>query len=150
MSISKKKKSWKSFASKTSLIRKRWSKFVLKCIVPKSKAYLSKKYQKVHGFVSQEFELYLIKNMKNGSQMKSFQSIVNTLVKGHLCSFLQVRYVTWLRTSCVWLDWIDHWSFILDYGLVHTWSTHTTHKSKVRWMLIPFVWLYVFKCDVYT
>ena len=52
--------------------------------------------------------------------------------------------------SCVWLDWIDHWNFILDYRLVHTWSAHTTHKSNVQWMLIPFLWLYVFKCDVYT
>ena len=32
------------------------------------------------------------------------------------------------RTSCVWLDWIDYWSFILDYGLVHTWP-HTHHTS---------------------
>ena len=52
------------------------------------------------------------------------------------------------RTSYVWLDWIDHWNFILDYGLVHTWFTHTTHKSNVQWMLISFVWLYVFKCDL--
>ena len=47
---------------------------VLKCMVPKPKAYLSKKYQKFYGIVSQEFELYLIKSMKNGSQMTSFQS----------------------------------------------------------------------------
>ena len=64
-------------------------------MVPKPMAYLSQKkkkiHQKVHGIVSQEFELYLIKSMKNGSQMKSFQSIVNTLVRGHICSFLQVR-----------------------------------------------------------
>ena len=63
--------------------------------MPKPKAYLSKKkkkiHQKVHGIVSQEFDLYLIKSMKIGSQMKSFQSIVNTLVRGHICSFLQVR-----------------------------------------------------------
>ena len=67
---------------------------------------------------------------------------------GHICSFLQVRLVTWLCTNYVWLDWIDHWSFILDYRLVHTWSTHTTHKTNVQWMLILFVWLYMFKCDV--
>ena len=66
-------------------------KFVLKCIVPKPKAYLSKIHKKVHVIVSQEFELYLIKSMKNGSQIKSFQSFVNTLVRGHICSFLQVR-----------------------------------------------------------
>jgi len=33
-------------------------------MMPKSKAYLSKIYQKVHGIVSQQFELYLIKSMK--------------------------------------------------------------------------------------
>ena len=65
--------------------------FVLKCMVPKPKAYLSKIHQKVHVIVSQEFELYLIKSMKNGIQIKSFQSFVNTLVRGHICSFLQVR-----------------------------------------------------------
>ena len=43
-------------------------------MVPKPKVYLSKIYQKVHDIVSQEFELYLIKSMKNGSQMTSFQS----------------------------------------------------------------------------
>ena len=88
MSISKKKK---LIASKTSLTRKRWSKYVLKCMVPKPKAYLSKIYQKVHGIVSQKFELDLIKSMKNGSQMKNFQSHVNKLVRGHISSFLQVR-----------------------------------------------------------
>ena len=42
-------------------------------MVPKPKAYLSKIYQKVCGIVSQEFELDLMKSMKNGSQTKSFQ-----------------------------------------------------------------------------
>ena len=60
-------------------------------MVPKPKAYLSKIYQKVHGIISPGFGLYLIKSLKNGSQMESFQSYVNTLVKGHICSFLQVR-----------------------------------------------------------
>ena len=35
-----------------------------------------------------KFELYLIKSMKNESQMNSFQSNVNTLMRGHICSFL--------------------------------------------------------------
>ena len=60
-------------------------------MMPKQKAYSSMIYQKVHGIVSQEFELYLIKSMKDESQMKNFQSNVNTLVMGHICSFLQVR-----------------------------------------------------------
>ena len=49
---------------------------------------------------------------------------------------------------CVWLDWIDHWNFILDYGLIYTWYPHTTHKSNVQCISISFVWLYMFKCDV--
>ena len=53
-------------------------------------SYLSKLYQNVYGITSQKFK-YLIKSVKNGSQMKSFQSIVNTLVRGHICSFLQVK-----------------------------------------------------------
>ena len=68
-----------------------WSKYVLKCMVLKKKAQLSKIHQKFYGIASQKFELYLIKSMKNESQMKSFQSIVNTLVRAHICSFLQVR-----------------------------------------------------------
>ena len=47
-----------------------------------------------------------------------------------------------LCAICVWLDWIDLWNFILDYGLVHTWFTHITQKSNVQWMPISFVWLY--------
>ena len=119
-------------------------------MVPKPKAQLLKLFQNVYGITSQKFEFSLIKSMQNGRKIKSFQSIVITLVKDHICLFLQVRKVTWLRTSCVWLNWIDHWNFILDYRLVHTWSTPITHKSNVQWILIPFVWLYVFKCDVYT
>ena len=53
-------------------------------------------------------------------------------------------------TSCylcmTWLNW--SLSFILDYGLIHTWFPHTTHKSNIQWIPILFVWLYMFKCDV--
>ena len=37
---------------------------------------------------------------------------------------------------------------MLDYGLIYTWNSHTTHKSNVQWISISFVCLYVFKCDV--
>ena len=37
---------------------------------------------------------------------------------------------------------------MLDYELVHTWFTHTTHKFNVQWMLISFMWLYMFKYDI--
>ena len=40
----------------------------------KANAYLSNIHKKFHGIVPQEFELYLIKSMENGSQMTSFQS----------------------------------------------------------------------------
>ena len=117
-----------------------------KCMV--WKAYSSKKYQKVPWHRFSKIELYWSKVWKMDAKMKNFQSNVNTFVGGHICLFLLVRYVTWLRVSCVWLDWIDHWSFILDYKLVHTWFTHTSHKFNVQWMPISFVWLYVFKCDL--
>ena len=61
-------------------------------MMPKPNAYFAKDISKVHGIVSQKFKLFFfIKSMKNGSQMKSFQSNVNTLVGGHICSFLQMR-----------------------------------------------------------
>ena len=56
--------------------------------------------------------------------------------------------ITWLSTSCEWLDWIDHWNFTLDYGLFHIWYTHTTHMPNVQWMSYSFVRLYLSKCDV--
>ena len=63
-------------------------------------------------------------------------------------SISEIGHLTSYYLCMTWLNW--HWSFILDYELVHTWSTHTSHKFNVQWMLISFVWLYVFKCDVYT
>ena len=117
-----------------------------KCMM--RKAYSSKKYQKISWHRFSKIELYWSKVWKMDAKMKNFQSNVNTFVGGHICLFLLVRYVTWLRVSCVWLDWIDHWNFMLDYGLVYTWFTHTTHKSNVQWMPISFVWLYVFKYDM--
>ena len=57
---------------------------------------------------------------------------------------------TCFRTSCVWLDWIDHWNFTLVYELFHIWYSPTTHKTSIQLMLISFVWLYMFKCDVYA
>ena len=67
-------------------------------MVPKPQALLSKIHQKVYGIASQKFELYLIKSMKNGSQMKSFQSkckligeesymFISTSEIGHLTSY---------------------------------------------------------------
>ena len=67
-------------------------------MVPKPNAYSSKIYQNVHDIISQEFELYLIKNMKNGIQMKNFQSkykhigegsymFISTSKIGHLTSY---------------------------------------------------------------
>ena len=110
----------------------------------KDKGYSSKKYQNFHGSTSQKLSCIDQKyekwksNEKLSIKCKHFD-------EGHICSFLLVRLVTWFRASCVWLD---HWNFILDYELVHTWSTHTTHKFNVQWMSILFMWLYMFKCNV--
>ena len=70
--------------------------------------------------------------------------------QSHICSFLFMRLVSWLCVICVWLDWIDHWNFMLDYGVIHIWYSHITHKSNVQWISISFVLLYVFECDVYV
>ena len=53
-----------------------------KCVMPKPKSYSSKKYKKFHGIASQKLSCIWSKSMKNGSQMKNFQSNVNTLVGG--------------------------------------------------------------------
>ena len=82
-----------NLASKTSLTRKMWSKIYSKCMMSKPKAQLSKLYQNVYSIASKKnWVLFDQKcGKKNGSQMKNFQSIVNTLMRGHICSFLQVR-----------------------------------------------------------
>ena len=124
-----------------------WSKTYSNCMLPMPKAYSSKKYQKFYGIIAQNW-VVLIKKYEKWKQNEKLSIIVSPLVKSHICSFLLVRWVTWLHTICVWLNWIDHWSLILDYGLIHTWYLHTTHKPNVQWISISFVWLHVFKCDV--
>ena len=47
-----------------------------KCMIPKSKAYSSKKYKKIHGIDAQKLSCIDQKyGKKNGSQMKSYQSM---------------------------------------------------------------------------
>ena len=48
------------------------------------------------------------------------------------------------------MTWLN-WSLKLHSRLrtiPHLIHTHTTYKSNVQWMLISFVWLYMFKCNV--
>ena len=106
-SISKKRRSWKSLASKTSLTRKRWSKIYSKCIMPKPKAYSSKKYQKFHGIVAQKLSCIdkkvwkmetkwiafnLCKHFNEGSYMFISTSEIGLLTSCYLC-------MTWLNWS---------------------------------------------------
>jgi len=67
---------------------------VFKMYDAKAKGLFFKDISKISWHYCSKIELYVIKNMKNGSQIKSFQSNVNTLVGGHICSFLLVRKVT--------------------------------------------------------
>ena len=60
----KKKKSWKGLALKTSLTRKRWSNLYSKCMMPKPKAYYSKKYEKFHGIIAKKNWVVLIKKFE--------------------------------------------------------------------------------------
>ena len=48
----------------------------------KAKGLFVKNIKKVHGIATQKSVLYLIKSMKNGSQMKSFQSKCKQIGKG--------------------------------------------------------------------
>ena len=106
-SISKKRKSWKNLALKTSLTRKRWSKMYSKCMMPKLNAYSLKKFEKFHGIVAQKlgcidkkvwkmeakwnsFNLY--KHFSEGSYM-----FISTSEIGHLTSCY--LYMTWLNWS---------------------------------------------------
>ena len=45
-----------------------------KCMMPKPKAYSSKKYKKFHGIDAQKLSC-IDQSMKNGSQMKNFLSM---------------------------------------------------------------------------
>ena len=150
MSISKKRKSWKSLASKTSLTRKRCSKMYSKCMMPKPKpkAYSSKQYKKLHGIAAKKLSCIEQKVWKVEAKWKAFNQCKH--IGGGSYMFISNSDVGHLTScaSCVRLDWIDNLNFILEYELDHTWFTHTTHKSNVQWMLISFVWLYVFKCDM--
>ena len=91
MLISKRERAEKVLFWKPVWLEKGGAKIVFNCIMPKPKADSSKIYIKYHGIASQKIDLYRSKCMKNGSQMKSFQSNVNTLVGGHIFSFLLVR-----------------------------------------------------------
>ena len=67
----------------------------------KAKGLFIKDISKISWHHFSKIELYRSKSMKNGSQMKSFQSNLKILVGGHICSFLLMRQVTWLHASCV-------------------------------------------------
>ena len=119
-----------------------------KCMMPKQKAYSSKK--NIKNFMASMLKnwIVLLKKYEKWKPNEKLSINVSIFVRGHIRAFLLVRYVTWLRVIRVWLNWIDHWSFMLDYGLIHIWYSHTTHKSNVQWISISFMWLYMFKCDV--
>ena len=96
-------KSWKILASKTSLTRKRWSKYVLKCMMPKPKAQLPKFHKKKiswHRFSYQKYDKWKpneklpinCKHMSEGSYM-----FISTNEIGHLT--LYELCMTWLNWS---------------------------------------------------
>ena len=47
-----------------------------------------------------------------------------------LISIIEIDHL--ISTSCVCLDWIDHWKFTLIYGLFHIWYSPTTHKTLFK------------------
>ena len=98
--------------------------------MPKPNAQLSKFFQNVYGITSKKFELFLIKNMKNGNQMKSFQSIVITLVRGYICSFLQARQaLDFVLVVYDLIELIIEVSYqTIDYFIL---NPHTQHTSLI-------------------
>ena len=126
-SISKKRRSWKSLTSKTSLTRKRWSKMYSKCMMPKPKAYSSKIYKKFHGIVAQKLSCInkkvwkmeakwkafnLCKHFSDGSYMFISTSEISLLTSCYLC-------MTWLNWSLKFhtRQWTNSYSI----------PTHNTH-----------------------
>ena len=51
------------------------AKMYSKCMMSKLKTYSSKKYKKLHGVVAQKLSCIDKKSMKNGNQIKNFQSL---------------------------------------------------------------------------
>ena len=60
------------------------------CMIPKPKAYSSKKYKKVHGIVAQKLS-FIDQKYEKWKPNEKLLINVNTLVRGHICSFLLVR-----------------------------------------------------------
>ena len=61
----------------------------LNYMMPKPKTYSSKKYQNFHGIIAQK--LSCIKKYEKWKPNEKLSINVNTLVGGHICSFLLVR-----------------------------------------------------------
>ena len=71
-----------------------------------------------------------------------------------LWEVMYVRFYNWDRPLDLVPVVYDLTELIIEASLqtkdYSTFDTHITHKTFVQWMLISFVWLYMFKCDVYT
>ena len=64
-----------------------------KCMIPKPKAYSSKKYKKFHGIDAQKLSCIDQKYEKQKPNEKLSINVI-TLVRGNISSFLLVRKVT--------------------------------------------------------
>ena len=99
-SISKKRKSWKSLLRKLAWLGKGGANMYSKCIMPKPKAYSSKKYKKFHGIIAQKLTCIdqkawkmeakwkafnLCKHFSEGSYMFISISEIGHLISSYLC-----------------------------------------------------------------
>ena len=66
---------WKSNRTYLYLTKKKGKRFVLKCMVPKPTAKLSKFIQNVYGIDSQKFELFWSKVCKMETNQKAFNQV---------------------------------------------------------------------------
>lgn len=65
-------------------------------------------------------------------------------------SIIEIVHLILYQLCMTWLNW----SLIIETSLwsknCSTFDTHPQHTSSIQLMLISFVWLYMFKCDVYV
>ena len=105
-SISKKRKSWKGIASKTSLTMKMWNKMYSKYMMPNPKAFSSKKYKKFHGIIAQKLSCIDQKVWKKESKWKVFSQCKHFGEESYMfISTSEISHLTSCYLCITWLNW---------------------------------------------
>ena len=109
------------------------------------------KYQKFQAPISKKY-VFSKKDQMLWFMQKPNEKLLSCVII--LWEVIYVHFYNWdkpLDLISVVYDLIE---LIIDASLwskeFFTWYSPTTHKTLIQWMLISFVWLYMFKCDVYA